>query len=95
LDDVDLGIGRNGIAESRGIAQLAAIDEDCHVLPQAALVIKDVASDRRVAMEVSLHRFPDRRSHDPQGGAGDMTLQIPGEAHRNHGEWVQYSPSAA
>ena len=84
LDDVDGGIGGNGVGELSAVENRFAVDEDRHVFAERALVIEDVAARGRVRDEIGIEHFADGRAADRSGRAGDVALDILGKSNVRH-----------
>jgi hypothetical protein len=59
LEDVDHPFFVHRLGESRPISNLRAIDEDRHVLSEAALLVEDIPAGARVLLEVGVYAAAD------------------------------------
>lgn len=85
LHDVDFRLFENRIGQLLAVLDLLSVQKNYHVLPQAPLVVQDIAAEERVFREDpfqdGLHRFP---AH-VLGRAGEVALEVSRKNDPRHG----------
>src|SRR5450631_341152 len=75
----------HGIAEVLTIANLAAIDKDCHVLAKPSLIVENVSAGLRVQTKIIGQHLAHSRAGDLALRAVHVALNVPRKSDGRHG----------